>query len=410
MYSRHLAGRVREALSDTPVVCVVGARQVGKTTLVRWLADSDFPARYITLDDPSRLASATADPVAFLSALDGPVILDEIQRVPALLEEMKAEVDRDRSPGRFLLTGSANVLVLPELSRALVGRMEVLTLWPLSQGEISGSKERFAERLFAASLPRRVSLIQGQTILGRCLAGGYPEPLGRSRTRRASWFDSYLNTILQRDVRDLAQIDGLAMMPRLFELLAHRSASVVNFSEISRTAGIPQSTLKRYFALLENTFLIRTVPAWARNPTKRLAKSPKLYIVDSGLLSRFAGWTEAALKRDRRQTGPLLESFVAMELTKQISWTPSLRKLYHFRTATGREVDLVLEDETGRLVGVEVKASKSVGADDFRGLQTLRDAAGDRFHRGVVLYEGSDRLPFGKSLDALPIDWLWSLT
>ena len=173
-------------------------------------------------------------------------------------------------------------------------------------------------------------------------------------------------------------------------------------------AGIPQTTLKRYLALLEHTFLIRIVPAWAKNPTKRLVKSPKLYFVDSGLLSRFAGWTESMLERDRRQAGPLLESFVAMELTKQIGWTPALRKLFHFRTAAGREVDLVLEDEAGRLVGIEVKASKSVSADDFQGLETLREAAGDRFHRGVVLYEGSDRLPFGRRLDALPVDWLWS--
>jgi len=409
MLGRRLTPKILAALADTPVVCLVGARQSGKTTLVREIAHRDHPARYLTFDDAATLAAASGDPAAFVAGLEGPVVLDEVQRVPGLFPAIKKAVDEDRRPGRFLLTGSANVLVLPELSSALVGRMEILTLWPLSQGEIEGVREGFVERLFVEEPPRGGGEGERKAAVDRALVGGFPEVQTRSPARRAAWFDAYVTTILQRDVRDLSRIEGLATLPRLLELLAHRATWPVNFSEISRDAGTPQTTLKRYMALLEHTFLMRSVPAWAKNPSKRLAKSPKMLVTDTGLLAHLAGWTAERLRRDRQPVGPLLENFVLMELIKQTGWSERVRtRLYHFRTADGREVDAVLEDQSGRVAGVEVKASVSLGRNDFRGLEALRDAAGQRFHRGVVLYGGDQDLTFGPGLHALPLPSLWA--
>ena len=409
MIPRHLTPSLLAALGDTPIVALVGARQTGKTTLVQWIGDSQWDGRYVTFDDPAMLAAAEADPDAFVAGLKSRTILDEVQRAPKILPSLKLSVDRDRRPGRFLLTGSADVLVLPELSKALVGRMEILTLWPLSQGEIEGELDLFVDRIFADSSRFEDRPAVGDT-LGRALRGGYPEPLGRAARRRDPWFDSYVTTILQRDIRDLAAIEGLATLPHLLEVLAHRVGSPINYADISRTIGLPQTTLKRYIALLEHTFLVHTIPAWAKQPSRRLAKSPKLIFADTGLLARAAGWTRKGMQESRRTAGPLLENFVLMELRKQLGWSRRSRRLFHFRTSGGHEVDAVVEDHSGRLVGVEVKSSGTLGSKDFRGLKKLQEVTGDAFHRGIVLYEGERRLPFGPNMDAVPLSTLWSET
>jgi len=251
-----------DALADTPVTLLVGARQTGKSTLCRAIAERDHPARYLTLDDAATLAAAHADPVSFITAIEGPVVLDEVQRAPELFRAIKVQVDRRRTPGQFLLTGSANVLVMPKMSESLAGRMEVLTLWPFSQGEIEQTAEGFLAAVFG-SKPLRPPPSAGsrRQVIARAVRGGYPEILQRiDAARRRAWFGSYLTTILQRDVRDLAHIDGLTQMPRLFELLAARAATLLNYAELSRTVGWPQTTLKRYMALLEATFLIHSIP------------------------------------------------------------------------------------------------------------------------------------------------------
>jgi len=405
---RHLSAPLREALADTPVVFLTGARQSGKTTLVRSMAGPS--TRYLSLDDPATLASAQADPGAFLEDLDGPAILDEVQQAPALVPALRAVVDRDRKPGRFLLTGSAHALATPALAQALVGRMEVLTLWPLSQGETERRREGFLDALFRRRLPPwRGPAEDRAAIVRRALRGGFPEPLGRSERRRRVWFRSYVATILQREVRDLARIEGLAELPRLLELLAARATGLLNFAGLSRNAGIPQTTLKRYLALLEQTFLVLRLPAWTRSRSKRLVKSPKLLVADTGLLAHLAGASAERLLAHPDAAGPLLENFVAMELQKQAGWSRTTCRLYHFRTSAGREVDLVAEDESGRLVGIEVKARASLSERNLQGLRALADIAGARFHRGVVLYTGRERLAFGPRLHALPIPALWSL-
>lgn len=413
MYSRNITDSIVEALQDTPVVLLNGARQTGKSTLVQWICHHKHPARYLTLDDMNVLSAATTDPAGFLAGFDGPLAIDEIQRAPELFLAIKASVDKDRRPGRFLLTGSANVLLLPKLADTLAGRMEVITLWPFSQGEQHTRKETFIDAAFGGSLAGfQTPPLSRSELFGRILAGGFPEVILRaSDTRRKAWYNAYLTTILQRDIRDLSRIDGLAAMPRLMSILAARAGNLLNFSELSRTSGLPQSTLKRYMALLEATFLILHLPAWSGNLSKRLVKSPKLYINDTGLLASLVGMDQDRLLTEPALAGALVENFVVMELIKQLSWSGRKPRMYHFRTQTdGKEVDVVLEDAAGRLVGIEVKSSHTVKADDFAGLKTLAGETKDRFKQGIVLYGGAEAIPFGKQFTALPIPALWELS
>ena len=399
-----------DALGDSPVVLLHGARQTGKSTLVRHIAAAERPSRYITLDEAAVLAAAREDPAAFLAGIDGSIAIDEIQRAPELFLAIKAEVDRKRTAGRFLLTGSANVLFIPRISDSLAGRMEILTLQPFSQGELAGAPEAFIDAVFAKTLPRLdAAPLDWPRLAKMLLTGGYPPAVARpSIERQHAWFGSYVTTILERDVRDIANVEALRSLPRLLALLSARSASLLNFAELSRSAAIPQSTLKRYFSLFETTFLVRLIPAWSSNLGKRLVKSPKVYLLDTGLAGYLLGLDHSRLSADPNLRGALLETFVAGELAKQATWSPRRPRIYHFREATGAEVDLVLEDPAGRIVGVEVKASSSVAGHDFKGLRELQATAGSQFQRGVLLYMGSEALSFGPRLHALPLGWLWA--
>ncbi|MBN1942903.1 MAG: ATP-binding protein [Phycisphaerae bacterium] len=409
MFQRHISSRLLEALADSPVVLLHGARQTGKSTLVQHITSTDHPAKYFTFDDAAVLGAASADPVGFLAGIESSIALDEIQRTLGLFLAIKADVDRNRKPGRYLLTGSANVLMLPKLSESLAGRMEILPLWPLSQGEIEGRPEGFIDSLFAYKPIKPIKRLKDEpTLLDRILRGGYPEAYHReSPNRRRAWFNSYVSTILQRDVRDLANIDGLNAMPRLLSLLASRIGSLMNHAEVSRSLGIPQTTLKRYLALLEATFLVQPLPAWSSNLGKRLVKSPKLYLNDTGLAGSLLDLLEERTLRQSPFLGPMVENFVVMELRKQTTWSKTESGLFHFRTLGGLEVDVVLESPSGDLVGIEVKTSATVSAGDFKGLRALAEETGKRFHRGVVLYRGHEIVPFAKNLHAIPIEVLW---
>ena len=410
MIPRHATERILEGLEDTPVVYVQGARQAGKSTLVQSIAERRRPAPYLTLDNATVLAAASSDAEGFIAGLERPAVLDEAQRVPALALAVKAAVDANRRPGQFLLTGSASVLALPKLAESLAGRMELHTLWPFSQGEIVGVRETFIDRMFAANLvPPETAAETENTLIERICTGGYPEVHARKSTsRRQAWFDAYIDAILQRDVRDLANIERLTDMPRLLALLASRVGQLINYADLSRTLAVPQTTLKRYMALLEMTFLVRPLPAWFANVGKRLTKAPKLMLADTGLLAHLMEADAARLRRDRTLLGHMLENFVAMELTKQLGWSQQRCKLVHFRTDAGAEVDLVLEDRMGHLVGIEVKCTHTLQKRDFRGLETLAELTGQRFVRGVVLYMGTTAVPFGKGLYALPVSQLWA--
>ncbi len=407
MYSRHLQPLLEEALTDSPVVLIHGARQTGKSTLAQALL-AERGGQYFTFDDASVLAATANDPAGFLTGLPDAVVLDEVQRVPELFLALKAAVDRDRRPGRFLLTGSANVLLLPRLADSLAGRMEVLELWPLSQGEIEGGQQNFVDAVFDDFSPNVQVGAPQPDLTERLLLGGYPEVLSRTRERRRhAWFEGYLTTILQRDIRELANIEGLAELPRLLALLATRVSTILNYAELSRSSGLPQSTLKRYLSLLEASFLVRYLPAWSGNLSKRLIKSPKVLLNDTGLAAHLLGLDRTRLTQNRVLFGQLLELFVALELSKQAGWSEVRPRLFHYRDVANHEVDIVLERPSGQLVGVEVKAASSVEAKDFRGLRALAEATGEQFQRGVVLYSGDQIVPFAANLFAVPILRLW---
>ena len=406
---RNITGRILEALSDTPVVLLHGARQTGKSTLIQNLVSEKHPAKYATLDNVTILAAARRDPKGLLAEIASPVALDEVQRVPELLLAIKEVVDSNRTSGRFLLTGSANVLLLPQLSESLAGRMEILTLWPFSQGELESVHERLIDILFAdTKLALPMIDLDRADIIQRILLGGYPESVKRTTTRRRmTWFESYVSTIIQRQVRDIANIEHLTEIPRLFQLLAARIGALVNVSEISSTLGLPQTTVNRYLTLLEMMYLVQYLPAWSSHPGKRLVKRSKVFLNDTGLAAYLIGVDEGKIKQDPTRLGLLLENFVVMELYKQIGWCEAQVQMFHFRTRKGQEVNIVLEDTSGRLVGIEVKSSSTVNSYDFNGIQYLRSLVGNRFHRGVIFYMGRESIPFGDGLYALPIGALW---
>lgn len=412
MLRRHLEPVLTEALADTPVVLLNGARQTGKSTLVQALAAAQG-RRYLTLDDRVVLAAVRNDPAGFVAGLQGPVALDEVQRAPELFLDLKAAVDRDRQPGRFLLTGSANVLLLPGLADTLAGRMEVLTLWPLSSAELQGQVGlNRAEALFDGA----TELVEPQPcdramLADTLLKGGFPEVVARStQRRRAAWLEAYVETVLQRDVRDLAQLDQLSELPHLLELLAARSGGQLNLAELSRSTRLPQTTLRRYFALLQTLFLVHLVPAWARNPGKRLVKTPKVFVPDTGLLCLLTHLAESRVAAGAAPglPGGLVETYVAAQLQQHLAFSSRGLTLWHYRTQAGVEVDFLLEDRAGRLTGIEVKASASVDASDFKGLRHLQDSQPQAFQRGIVLYGGRERVAFSERLMAVPLSWWWS--
>lgn len=408
MIKRYILNNIQKALSDTPVVLLSGARQTGKSTLAKWITEESHPARYVTLDDAAVFASIKQDPAGFIQGLEGAVVIDEVQRVPELFSAIKLSVDRKRDPGRFLLTGSANVLLLPRLSDSLAGRMEILTLWPFSQGEWEGGGDVFVDNLFHDQVPLVKSSENRSGLMQRLLTGGYPEMLNRVKpARRRAWFSAYTTTILQRDVKDLAQIDGLISFPRLFSLLAARIGTILNIAELSRSSGLPQTTLKRYMALLEMIFLTVQLPPWSGNFSKRLVKTPKLYLNDTGLAAHLLGVYSEEMLGDSRLLGPLLENFVLLELLKQASWSETQPRLFYFRTQAGQEIDVVMEDPAGRIVGIEIKAAATLTRRDFAALKDFSENMGDTFHRGIILYTGSEPVSFGRNLHALPVSTLW---
>jgi predicted AAA+ superfamily ATPase len=412
MLRRHIIDRLLDGLADTPAVLVNGARQTGKSTLVQSAELAEQSRQYLTFDDPGILAAAKRDPNGFVAGLNAAVTLDEVQHVPELFPVIKAAIDRNRQPGRFLLTGSANVMLLPKLSEFLAGRMEVLTLWPFSQGEMRGVRESFVDTLFSqksVGWTGKTATARREELLETILAGGYPLAVARqSATRRDAWFQSYVMTMLQRDIRDLANIADVTAVPRLLSVVAARAGGLLNFADLSRSVALPQTTLKRYFALLEATFLVQLLRPWARNLGKRIIQTPKVYLNDTGLLAHLLGATVDRLKAEGNLAGAVLENFVLMELRKQSTWSATQPELFYWRTASGQEVDVVLEDRAGRVAGVEVKAAATLSGNDVRGLQGLATAAGKDWVRGVVLYAGTEVIPFSGNLHGVPLSRLWS--
>jgi predicted AAA+ superfamily ATPase len=411
LFPRHAEKMTLEALADTRVVIVNGARQVGKSTLAQMIIERMDGAQQRYLDDPTVLAAAEEDPVGFVRH-DGLLLIDEIQRAPQLLLPIKYEVDRDQRPGRFLLTGSARLLGLRDLPDALPGRTETIELWPLSQGEIDNAPDGFVDHVFTygpdISMP--TCPLSKRDYVARALRGGYPEAVRRDAGRRRNrFFDSYITDLISRDVRQISDIERPAEMRRLLNVIAARMGGLAVAQAIADSVGLHRTTLARYMDLLELVFVIKRIPAWSSNLTSRAVSTPKLIVTDSGLGGRLIGLSAERAKDVTAPIGPLLENFAIAEVARQLTWAEEPVQLFHYRDRDKVEVDMVLEHASGEVVAIEVKASATVRGDDFRGLHHLAKRLGPKFRAGFVLYTGELVLPFGEKLRALPLAALWML-
>jgi uncharacterized protein len=407
LVSRQAESLITEALRDTRLVAINGARQAGKSTLARLAAATATNPLIRLLDDPAPLRSARDDPTSFVDH-DGLLVIDEIQLAPELFRAIKVAVDTDPRPGRFLLTGSARILALRDLPDALPGRMETIELWPFSQGEIDGTASRFVDAAFThGPTLRHTSDLRRRDYLERVVRGGYPEAVRRTPRRRAAFFESYLSTLIERDVTELSVIERRGELRRLLALLAGRSGGLLVSSTLAAQSGIPRTTLTRYLELLSAVFLIKQIPAWSSGYTQRAVGTPKLAYVDSGLACHLLGQDSQRLGEPDGTAGPMVETFVLSELARQLSWNEQRAYLFHYRTKDKVEVDAVLETADGRVVGIEVKAGATVRTEDLAGLRHLANRLSSRFIAGYLLYTGQQTLPFGDRLLAVPIDALW---
>jgi predicted AAA+ superfamily ATPase len=401
-----LTPRLREALRDTPAVLIHGPRQCGKTTLARMVGEARGYG-YVSFDDDAARTAAKSDPVGFVARLPAKSILDEVQRVPEIFTSLKSAIDVHRTPGRFILTGSANVLLVPGLADSLAGRMGILRLHPLSQCEIEGARPRFLDDLLRGRFRTALHDPLGRDLARRIVDGGYPAALARAApSRRRAWYRDYLETQIQRDVRDLSRVRSLDSLPKLMRLAATQTARLINVADLAAPFELTRQTIHEHVTLLERVFLLDRLPPWHVNALSRLVKRPKLHLGDTGTACALLGLDAARLLADRGVLGAMLETFVLQELRRQASWRPDPIETFHFRDRDGFEVDIVLEGE-GVVAGVEVKAAATVHESDLRGLRKLQGTVGRRFSAGVVLYDGSATIDFGGALFAVPVRRLW---
>jgi len=402
MFKRSLQPKLEKIISISPVTLLTGPRQSGKTTLVQEIAKK-YNYSYVTFDDLNYLSAAKNDPKGFIAGLKKPVILDEVQRVPEIFLAIKQDVDENRHAGRYLLTGSANPLLIPRLGDSLAGRMIILNLYSLSQGELQNKYEKFIDRVFSDEplYDLKFDIISKDDLFKLIAIGGYPSVQKLESNERELWFNSYITTILYRDVQELANISGLTEFPLLLKLLATRVGNLLNVAELSRSIGIANPTLHRYLSLLEILFMVKFQASYNTNLGKRLVKAPKTYLFDTGFLSYLIDF-------NFNLSGGILENFVVSELYKQSTWSQKRVNLFHYRTVSGTEIDIILEDAAGNVVAIEVKSSQTVTPKDFKSIINLQNEIGEKFIKGIVLYTGSSYTPFGEKLFALPISSLWS--
>ncbi len=407
LYPRYIKSLLLEALKDSPAVLIHGPRQCGKTTLAR-MVEKSKRYKYISFDDDMVAEAARADPLGFVKNLPKRVILDEVQRTPHLFSSLKREIDRYRTPGRFILTGSANILRLPKLSDSLAGRMRILRLHPLSQGEMLQYKSNFLDNLFKGKFKSgRIKNSFFNQIIDKIVKGGYPEALTRpSERRRANWYHDYIETLVYRDILDLSKARSIEILPRLLALSATQTSHLVNFTNLASAFQVSRPTICDYVTLLEKLFFLEKLPPWYNNRLKRFIKTPKLHLCDTGLACALLGVNISSLKKDRLLLGQLLETFVFQELKRQSSYHNQSHTFFHYRDKKGHEVDIVIE--RGPLVaGVEVKSSATVNLSDFKGLRKIKTVIGKRFVCGVILYSGDTSIGFGDGLYAVPLNALW---
>ena len=410
VFRRHAHEPLLTALSDTRVVVLLGARQVGKSTLARTVAAEVAGMDIASLDDRTLRAAANADPKGFLASRRRPVLIDEIQRAPDLLLEIKDVVDHDQRPGQFLLTGSANILTAPKIREALTGRAEYLTLWPLSQAEIAGSELNFVDALLAGEPPRVAGAPVGRDAFVEIVArGGYPEARLKEPARRRTWYRDYIRSLVERDLRDISDASKLEQIPRLLRLIASQAANLFVPSGIGGKMKLDKETVTAYTRLLETIYVAQRVQAWTPGIGRREIQHEKIYVVDSGLMAYLLGANEQRIRTDDQITGKILENFVAMEIARLTEASESQPRQYHYRQQGGRDkIDIVLEAPSSEIAAVEVKAAATVDPSDYRALAKLRDARGSSFIAGVVFYTGPTTLVLTDRIWAVPISGLWT--
>ncbi|HWY18202.1 MAG TPA: ATP-binding protein [Solirubrobacteraceae bacterium] len=413
--ARRLLEVTSERLEDEPVIALQGPRTVGKSTLLGELA-SAHGVEVVDLDEPATRAAVLADPSAFVGG-SSPVCIDEYQHVPAVLDAIKAELNRELRPGRYVITGSTRYDALPIAAQSLTGRLHLLTVWPLTQGEIDGVRENLLAALLddpVDAVPRgTVSGTSREEYIARITAGGMPIPLARrSSAARNRWFDDYVELVLERDVRELSRLRQREQLPALLRRLAAQTAGVLNVTRAAGEAGLDRTTAADYVKLLEAVFLVMRLPAWGTTVRARATSAPKIHMVDAGLAARLLGLTAKKLARrdapSLSQFGHLLETFTVGELVRQASWLGEIAAYGHWRTYDGDEIDLVLERDDGGILAFEVKAAGQVAGRDMRHLRKLRDALGDHFLTGVALYTGTRAYNFEDRLHVIPIDRIWT--
>jgi len=412
-FQRNIQFKLEQALSRNPVTLLLGARQTGKTTAMRALALSRN-YNYVSLDDLRHLTEAKSDPMGFIQRIPKPVIIDEVQRAPDLFLSIKHFVDQpeQRINGLFVLTGSANPFFIPEVGDSLAGRIEVLTLYPLSQGEIENVHETFIDTVFKdGQMPSiKFKPLSREKLFNKILVGGYPLAQNKSWDDTYNWFDNYLNTLIQKDISDLTRLENSSVIPRLLRAFVARSGQLLNIAELGIKSKIPSTSVNRYIKLLETLFLIYQLDSWHTTIARRALKAPKAYLIDSGLLGYLKSETLEKVLQDPQEMGHVLENFIVSELKKQQTWCQDRVSLHHFRTASQIEVDVVLERSDGQIVGIEVKSNSHVDRHDIKGLECLRAETGSSWHRGIVLYTGNEIFPLSDTITALPINALWSYT
>jgi uncharacterized protein len=409
---RKAQGRILEALGDTRVVIVNGARQSGKSTLVHRLVSQMDGAVERHLDRATERDAARRDPDSFVQH-SGLIAIDEVQRVPDLILSIKAQVDEVNRAGSFLLTGSARLLGMRRLPDALVGRSETIELWPFSQGEIDGTPDGFVDIVFGSDAGADAFDVPGgfsnADELLRATRGGFPDAVEREERRRSRFFEAYLNDLIDRDVAQLAEIQRRDQLRRLLAILAARTASPLVIEAVASDSGLPATTVERYVSLLEEVFLIKRISAWSSSNTNRAVRQRKLMFVDSGIATSLIGMSVDKLRKNPAMAGPIIENFVLSELARSLTWCEERVSLFHYRSRDGEEIDAILEAADGRIVGIEVKSARSVRDEDFRHLRTLQRREPARFHLGVVLYSGTQVHSFGPRLLAIPMSAVWTV-
>ncbi|HRE41391.1 MAG TPA: ATP-binding protein [Ignavibacteria bacterium] len=405
IFKRNIEANLITALKDTPVILLNGARQSGKTFLLKEMVRKKIISDYITFDNIEPFTVATREPEDFLNRFKGSVILDEIQRIPEIFVSIKANVDRKRTPGKFILSGSADIFQLPKLTDSLAGRIEIHTLYPLSQLEINNKKGSFVDYIFSKknrwdSLPK----VSRKKIFSSIFRGGFPSVQNKPLNRLNDWFGSYINTIIQRDIRDISKIEKHSDIPGILEVLASRTMQLYNNAAISSSLKLPQTTMTRYIKLLRMVYLVDFMRPYSRNITKRISKAHKLYFTDTGVISFLLNLSSSF---DNPFRGQIFENFVIMEIIKQISWSKVKPKIYFYRDFDGNEVDLILELRGGDFIAIEIKASTSVKPNDFKGLKMLKAQTGNKFLKGFVIYMGDNIYPYDKDIYSLPVNTLW---